>query len=80
MRELHIVFTRLNVLRKLIDGGGLDQAFQEAVKLITFHYSRFLYEFYTLGQTNSNLIFKVNGRFINKMGRGYILAKKALIN
>ena len=59
MRELHIVFTPLNVLRKLIDGGGLDQAFQEAVKLITFHYSRFLYEFYTLGQTNSNLIFKV---------------------
>ena len=37
MGELHIVFITLKVLGKLIDGSGLDQAFKEAGKLVTFH-------------------------------------------
>ena len=31
MGELHVVFTALKVLGKLIDGSGLDQAFEEAL-------------------------------------------------
>ena len=30
MGELHVVFTTLKVLGKVIDGSGLDQAFEEA--------------------------------------------------
>ena len=41
MGELHIVFTNLKVLGKLTDGSGLDQAFEEAGKLVTFHQSPF---------------------------------------
>ena len=37
MGELHIVFTTLKVLGKLIDGSGLDQAFEEADKPVTFN-------------------------------------------
>ena len=37
MGELHILFTTFKVLGKLIDGGGLYQAFEEAGKLVTFH-------------------------------------------
>ena len=58
MEVLHIVLTLLNALGKIIDGVGLDQAFEEAVKLITFHYSPFLYKLYNLAQINSDLIFK----------------------
>ena len=32
--ELHIVFTSLKVLGKLINGSGLDQAFEEAGRII----------------------------------------------
>ena len=31
--ELHVVFTSLKVLDKLIDGSGLDQAFEKAGKI-----------------------------------------------
>ena len=31
--ELHVVFTSLKVLGKLIDGSGLDQAFEEARRI-----------------------------------------------
>ena len=34
MGELHVVFCALKVIGKLIDGGGLDQAFHEAGKWI----------------------------------------------
>ena len=34
MGELHVVFCALNVIGKLIDGSGLDQAFDEAGKWI----------------------------------------------
>ena len=37
LAELHIVLTTLKVIGKLIDGSGLDQAFKEAGKLVTFH-------------------------------------------
>ena len=32
--ELHVVFTSLKVLGKLIDGSGLDQLFEEAGRII----------------------------------------------
>ena len=32
--ELHVVFTSLKVLGKLIDGSGLDQVFEEAGRII----------------------------------------------
>ena len=38
MGELHIMLTTLKVLGKLIDGRGLDQAFEEAGKLATIHF------------------------------------------
>ena len=34
MEELHVVFHCLKVIRKLIDGSGVDQALEEAGKLI----------------------------------------------
>ena len=40
--ELHLVFTSLKVLGKLIDGSGLDQAFEEAGRitvLLPIYYS-----------------------------------------
>ena len=37
MGKIHIVFTTLKVFEKLIDGSGLDQAFEEVGNLIIFH-------------------------------------------
>ena len=37
MGQLHLVLTTLKALRELINGGGLDQASEQAGKLVTFH-------------------------------------------
>ena len=37
MGQLHIVFTTLKAIRKFINGSGLDQASEQAGKLVTFH-------------------------------------------
>ena len=37
IEELYILFTTLKVLGKLIDWSGLDEAFEETGKLVTFH-------------------------------------------
>ena len=39
MGDLHAVFCFFKVLRKMIDGSGLDQAFEEARNLFDFFYS-----------------------------------------
>ena len=43
--QLHIVFNTLKAIRKLINGSGLDQASEQAGKLVTFHYSLFCINF-----------------------------------
>ena len=40
--ELHVAFCALKVIRKLIDGSGLDQSFKETVNLIIDYYIIFL--------------------------------------
>ena len=44
--ELHVVFTMLKVLGKLIDGSGLDQAFEEAGRIIVILFIYYSFEKY----------------------------------
>ena len=56
MGELHAVFCFLKVLGKMIDGSGLDQAFEEARNLFDFFYSILFRKFFVFSAPSTKFM------------------------